>query len=692
MILEEGAPAGAEGDVNLELFPCSGGMAEGFRRAGIAFDLTIDVDSAACDSYETNMGSRPVRMDVHDLVRLARLGAFQPRLRLLIADPPCTPWSRAGKRRGTADERDCLTAVVELIELLRPVAWLVANVPGLDDSGPWATVVQPLLGGMATRAGYCVDFARLDAADYGQVIPCPLHDADPLTTDAAVAASVSRAAIALACVVERATTPTVEQPTYRALTVVGHLARAIRAACAVGATPEERLRSLRQLALEERRTRCGEGDGGWMSEGMSACGDFGDSDTAASIGAWLRCSWDALSRRERWSTMSMATQATTIRRIWRCIAATAITGPRTGTAPRSAGCGLCLDDGVPQRRVRPFWFGHPVGAPCLRWPEPTHCDPALLTSLPLPGFTPPRPWVTCREALAHLPLEELGRPVRLRWRDGTEGDNHCPSRPRRTLTCNTHSDGALLTLDEDPRSPRPPSTKGPQWSRIGDPDAPAPTVLTDTARATGSSPRMSVSLLDRTRSRQKGDEIGSSPDVPARVVGVDSRTDGRVLVVNGGHPVAECDGVAPTLRSDGGRAGRRESVLTRNPKHATSASPAADATIGAKDRGPQSGQAIEWPWDRPATTVQSDERIAAPGHHEWWSIMSDANAVVLSERAAAILQGFPDPGQPGGWRFVAATKRVRWSQIGMAMPPPLAEAVARSIAERVRSTDKEDRR
>lgn len=46
-----------------------------------------------------------------------------------------------------------------------------------------------------------------------------------------------------------------------------------------------------------------------------------------------------------------------------------------------------------------------------------------------------------------------------------------------------------------------------------------------------------------------------------------------------------------------------------------------------------------------------------------------------AQKAAAILQGFPD-----GWRFEGKTKASRWSQIGQAMPPPLAEAVARSIA------------
>jgi len=53
-----------------------------------------------------------------------------------------------------------------------------------------------------------------------------------------------------------------------------------------------------------------------------------------------------------------------------------------------------------------------------------------------------------------------------------------------------------------------------------------------------------------------------------------------------------------------------------------------------------------------------------------------ANAIKLSERAATILQGFPE-----SWHFAGKTKRTRWSQLGQAIPPPLAEAVARSIVQ-----------
>jgi site-specific DNA-cytosine methylase len=69
----------------------------------------------------------------------------------------------------------------------------------------------------------------------------------------------------------------------------------------------------------------------------------------------------------------------------------------------------------------------------------------------------------------------------------------------------------------------------------------------------------------------------------------------------------------------------------------------------------------------------SDPRIAPPGHHGT-SSMTGPNAIVLSERAAAVLQGFPPD-----WVFVGKTKRARWAQLGMAMPPPLAHAVGAEI-------------
>lgn len=395
----------------VDIFSCSGGMAEGLRRAGLTVTTAFDYDADACDSYDANHGHRPVQIDVRDLLRMAAQGwrpssRFDEVVDLLVADPPCTPWSRAGKRLGQADERDMLGVTVDLIAQVMPSAFLIANVPGLDDEPNWP-VIQRELGRLAAE-GYCVrDFARLDAADYG----------------------------------------------------------------------------------------------------------------------------------------------------------------------------------VPQHRVRPFWFGHLFG-PCLVWPERTHGSPEECAQPSLPGVAPLKPWVTCRDALGHLPPEDLGHPVRLRWR-AQNGSQHgsVPDRPARVACTSSLGDGNVLT--------------GPNHRP-------------------------------------------SRPSRPSRTITANTHSDGALLA-HEKHPISRPD----------------------EPSY----------TVTARDQGgAQVARAIAWPWDRPATTTTTTDRLPAPGHHSW-SMLLQPNAVKLSEKAAAILQGFPE-----SWTFCGATKRARWAQIGMAMPPPLAEAVARCIA------------
>lgn len=443
--------------MKLELFGCAGGMAEGFRRAGITFDMVVDKDPDACDSYEQNLGHRPVQLDARDLLRMARLG-WRPEspIQLFVADPPCTPWSRAGKREGTEDERDMLHDTTELIVLLKPVAFLVGNVPGLDDSTNWP-IVQSTLGALP---GYCVDYRALNAADYG----------------------------------------------------------------------------------------------------------------------------------------------------------------------------------VPQRRIRPFWFGHPKSTPCLRWPVPTHGDPLSIGHPELGDDR--KPWRTCRDALKHLPLEELGKPGHMRMRK-QNGKQHgsVADKPGRVVGTSNLSDGNTLMGNEK----HPPNS----------PDEPSHTV---TAKANQGAQGAHVLLTHPDGSKPK-----------------------RTREFHNGHPSAELDKPAPTVTCEGAHTHSHATVLKVEGKggyHVPQSPDKPSATITAPVPGPRSRKALTWPWDRPSTTIQRDERIDPPGHHpREWRSKSDPNCVVLSEKAAAILQGFPED-----WVFGGRTKKTRWSQIGQAMPPALAEAVAQGIA------------
>lgn len=487
--------------INLELFSCAGGMAEGFRRAGVTFDLAVDFAPDHCDSYERNLGHRPIAMDVRDMLRLVRAGQLRLEVDLLVADPPCTPWSRAGKRLGTADERDMLQVTCDLIAALQPRRYLIGNVPGLDDS-KHLPIVQRLIGGLS-RYGYCTaDFARLDAADYG----------------------------------------------------------------------------------------------------------------------------------------------------------------------------------VPQHRVRPFWFGHRVG-PCVRWTAPTHCDPVELATLAVPGVAPLRPWVTCRDALGHLEPEQLGRPVKMRkCTDHGKQNGSVADRPARTVGTSNLSDGNNLALRRS-RHDEPVHT-----SSI---DEPARAITTQ-CRAPGHATTVVLN----------GKHAPSGPDEPAPTIGAKSRGNGgcAVLSMEPHHPPSHVDEPSMTIRAGSGGGANRAMMLegesarrkkrppsTKGPQWSRTSNPDEPAPVVLTDGGRAGGNGpkLEWPWTRPATTVTARPGLAPPGHHdEDFAIMSLPDAIILSELAAAILQGFPE-----GWAFCGETKKLRWGQLGQAMPPALAEAVARAIVEQDRQAD-----
>lgn len=430
-----------------EVFCCSGGFAEGLRRAGLQPDIAFDYDTDACDSYERNLGHRPIQIDARDLLRMSQAGWSPGNVDLLICDPPCTPWSRAGKRKGQADERDMLSVTVELIRLWRPRFWLIANVPGLDDGPNWP-IVQREIGGL-TREHYCVDFQRIDAASVG----------------------------------------------------------------------------------------------------------------------------------------------------------------------------------VPQHRVRPFWYGHLRGTDCIEWPERTHA-PLGECGATLPGITARRkPYVTCRQALAHLSPEDLGTPVRLRWRQTAKTGN------------------------------------GPRASHA---DAPAHVVTTKDSGSDGNV------LFDGPNHRP------SKPGAPARTITRNTHGDGSLLT-NDRHPVNTLDAPSFTVTTKGDGRGAQGACVLAYDGHPISRADEPGHVVPSSQPG-NGGAVLEWPWDRPATTVNAQERLAPPGHHEGGSDLSKPNAIKLSEKAATILQGFPS-----GWHFAGATKKARWSQIGQGMCPPLAEAVGHAIMRAMQS-------
>lgn len=79
------------------------------------------------------------------------------------------------------------------------------------------------------------------------------------------------------------------------------------------------------------------------------------------------------------------------------------------------------------------------------------------------------------------------------------------------------------------------------------------------------------------------------------------------------------------------------------------------------------------PHDRPATTVAGDPRLSSPTHHNHGE--QNGHAIRVSEEEAAVLQSFP-PDYP--WQ---GSRTKKFEQIGNAVPPLLALAVLRAVAD-----------
>ncbi len=324
----------------------------------------------------------------------------------------------------------------------------------------------------------------------------------------------------------------------------------------------------------------------------------------------------------------------------------------------------------------------------MRWPAPTHGPATGQASFDGHALLP---YVTCRRALEHLPLEELGRPVNMRLRErGEDGrknggdDTRCssPEESARTVTARQHHKGGQILLGNH-RHPT---------AEMG---APAPTVRT---KANAGAQGANVLAAPRSHDRHPESTL-DQPGLTIKTNGGRNSRGGTSLLV---------DGVAQLERTKGPSRGARGTTF------ATGENPA-PAVLGNEIGN---GTTLEWPWDRPSTTIQGDERMGTPGHHDpkvGNSQHNGPNAVILSERAAAILQGFPDgectghegPEEPGiiadgvrpgekcgfcgetrRWHFAGATKSARWSMIGQAMPPAFGEAVGRAIKEQMDAVQK----
>ncbi|WP_081285068.1 DNA cytosine methyltransferase [Mycobacterium intracellulare] len=197
----------------LSLFSGAGGFDIGLEASGLSTVACVELDPWARQTLQTNRPSWSLfePADVNEAARvvtLRALGLRRGELDLVVAGPPCQPFSKAAGwsstgLMGMSDPRaDAIFSLIRIIASLRPRAVLLENVAGFF-SGRISALpvlekgVDEING--SHRTNYRWSIAALDAADYGVpqrrkrtfavarrdgkpfTFPVPTHDEKPIT-------------------------------------------------------------------------------------------------------------------------------------------------------------------------------------------------------------------------------------------------------------------------------------------------------------------------------------------------------------------------------------------------------------------------------------------------------------------------------------------------------------------------------
>lgn len=108
------------------------------------------------------LDAAPIFGDIRAFLSEGYAERYRDMVDVITAGFPCQPFSTAGKRYGSDDERNMWPATIECIRVVRPRFALLENVPGLLNVGYFGTI----LGDLA-ESGYDARWKVLSAAELG---------------------------------------------------------------------------------------------------------------------------------------------------------------------------------------------------------------------------------------------------------------------------------------------------------------------------------------------------------------------------------------------------------------------------------------------------------------------------------------------------------------------------------------------
>jgi len=148
----------------VSLFTGAGGMDIGFAEAGFRVIWANDIDPVACQTYAANHPGTPIRS--------GDLRSYFPELKehagvsLVFGGPPCQGFSVAGKMDPNDSRSELLWTFLDVVQLLRPKAFVCENVKALAALEKWSPIRQKFLQ-TAHSLGYGCSYCIVNARDFG---------------------------------------------------------------------------------------------------------------------------------------------------------------------------------------------------------------------------------------------------------------------------------------------------------------------------------------------------------------------------------------------------------------------------------------------------------------------------------------------------------------------------------------------
>ena len=140
-------------------------MDVGFGNAGFSIVAANEMDQHACETFRANHPDTELFEGDIDCY-MPEFGAFRGMMDVVFGGPPCQGFSVAGKMDPDDPRSKLIFRFCDVIELVKPRAFVMENVKALGSLAKFEDVRSKLISRFQ-NAGYTVTFQVLNSKDFG---------------------------------------------------------------------------------------------------------------------------------------------------------------------------------------------------------------------------------------------------------------------------------------------------------------------------------------------------------------------------------------------------------------------------------------------------------------------------------------------------------------------------------------------